>query len=100
MQERLSNAQPIGKPKVVHFVLIEFSSENTARRILHIIHEEKMEWDKAKEAGETGSDDEEPQSFRETMKNMVFQGISEILDEIEAASSHIASQALDHIHSK
>ncbi|KAJ3329672.1 Translation initiation factor eIF-2B subunit beta [Kappamyces sp. JEL0680] len=83
VQERLAIAQPV-----------EFSSENTARRVLRIIHEEKLEMDR----GVREEGDEVP-SFRESMKNFVIQGISEILDEIETATGHISSQALEHIHS-
>lgn len=73
--------------------------------MLHIIHEEKVELDResfqdqSSAQGSSDGDDSSP-GFREVMKNFVVQGIAEMLDEIETASSHIASQALEHIHSK
>ena len=85
-----------------HFLIHkEFSSENTARRVLHIIQEEKIEMDRQSSAQDSSDDgDDSSPGFRELMKNFVMQGIAEMLDEIETASSHIASQALEHIHSK
>jgi translation initiation factor eIF-2B subunit beta len=80
VQQRLTEAQPI-----------EFSSEHTARRILNLIHDDTMEWDRR--------DVEEETSFRDAIKNSILQEISEIMDEAESANSHIASQALEHIHS-
>lgn len=75
--------------------MLEFASENTARRILHLIHEEKLEFDK-----DNGTDEDVQLTFRDSMKALVIQGVVEILDEIETANSHISNQALDHIHSK
>jgi hypothetical protein len=49
---------------------------------------------------ENSDGDESTPGFRELMKNYILQGIAEILDEIETASLHVASQALEHIHSK
>lgn len=77
---------------------LEFSASNTCRRILHIIHEEKLELDILQE--ETSAAEEETLGFRESMKSFVLQGIAEIMDEIETSSSHVASQALEHIHTK
>lgn len=62
---------------------------------MQLIRDEALE---NEEEDESQSDDEV--GFRNDMKNLVRQGITELIDEQETASFNIASQAFDHIHSK
>ena len=56
--------------------------------------------DRQEQSPDNSDGEDSTPGFREVMKNYVLQGIAEILDEIETASAHVASQALEHIHSK
>lgn len=76
---------------------IEFAALNTCKRILRIISDED---DELRLRLENSEEEEEPVNFRDEMKALVSQGLSELLDEVEIATQNISSQALEHIHSK
>ncbi|KAJ3275484.1 Translation initiation factor eIF-2B subunit beta [Terramyces sp. JEL0728] len=84
--EELAVAQPI-----------EFAALNTCKRILRIISDED---DELRNRMESRDEDDEALNFRDEMKALVSQGLSELLDEVEIATQNISSQALEHIHSK
>jgi translation initiation factor eIF-2B subunit beta len=73
---------------------IELSVENMVRRVLNLIREE--DYSISAEAGSEMSQQEK----RDLLKHNVIDAIREMIDELENASSNIASQALEHIHSK
>ncbi|KAJ3320883.1 Translation initiation factor eIF-2B subunit beta [Boothiomyces sp. JEL0866] len=75
---------------------IEFAALNTCKRILRIISDED---DELRLRMDNSEDEDEPVNFRDEMKALVSQGLSELLDEVEIATQNISSQALEHIHS-
>ena len=83
---RLDRAQPI-----------ELSAGSMAKRVLHLIREEEHVLDVEPDVDESESDADS--SIKDRMKIFLRQGISEMIDELETASSNVAAQALEHIHS-
>ncbi|KAI8925806.1 hypothetical protein BC831DRAFT_459496 [Entophlyctis helioformis] len=80
---RLESTQPI-----------EMSALGMVKRVLHLIQEEQLVY-----VAENPGPEPEGNDYREKMKSALRQAISEMIDELETASSNIASQALEHIHS-
>ncbi|KAI8907203.1 hypothetical protein EDD86DRAFT_208990 [Gorgonomyces haynaldii] len=78
---RLSEAQPI-----------ELAVHSTCQRVIHMIREEAL-------CFQEDEPDADEQEFRDYMRTIIRQSISELLDEQESANGNIAQQALDHIHS-
>ncbi|KAJ2996840.1 Translation initiation factor eIF-2B subunit beta [Globomyces sp. JEL0801] len=75
---------------------IEFATTNTIARILHILKDENHLLEK--ETLESGMELSDI-SYRDCMKNLIFQAIGELIDEIENATTSISAQASDYIHS-
>ncbi|KAJ1552953.1 GCD complex subunit gcd7, partial [Cladochytrium tenue] len=75
---------------------IELSVGNVVRRVLHLIREEVYSLEHADDkAADTG----DAQEWRDTLRGNFVDAIKEMIDEYENASSNIAGQALDYIHS-
>ncbi|KAJ3095218.1 Translation initiation factor eIF-2B subunit beta [Phlyctochytrium planicorne] len=70
---------------------VETATGNIVRRVLSLIREENHTLVEANE-------DLSAKEFKDSLKNVVMDSVKELMDEIEDASSNIARQALEHIH--
>lgn len=88
VQDRLNNAHQV-----------EFAVDTTMKRICTLIEEENADYMAQSDSLDELNEKEMDEGFRDVVKPLLLQGLTELIDETELSSSNISIQAFDHIHS-
>jgi translation initiation factor eIF-2B subunit beta len=88
VQGRLNNAHQV-----------EFAVDTTMKRICTLIEEENTDYMAQSDSVDELNENDMDEDFRDVVKPLLLQGLTELIDETELSSSNISNQAFDHIHS-